>query len=371
MRVLHILNELMPSGAEVALRVAAPRWRAMGLECHVLSTGERPGIYADTLRQAGCRMHHLPFVKSPVFFKTLYRLLRNNRFDVVHIHTERSNFYYALTARAAGTRNIVRTIHNVFKFTGHTWMVRRIQRSMLRWMGVQQVSIGFSVAENELLRYGNPTHQIFNWCSDHFQPVNGLERGHWLRRRLKIGIHLFVVVSVGNCSTVKNHGELMRALAMLKNQHELLYIHIGREARGTPERCLALELGIAERTRFLGFIDDPLHYLQVADAYVMPSVYEGFGIAAIEAMAAGAPAVLADVPGLRDIKRFSDAPIWVTPKAEAISVGLKKIAVMTLKERMQLGLRGSYAVRKHFSMTRGAQSYANIYMKEFVKNPKG
>jgi glycosyltransferase involved in cell wall biosynthesis len=370
-KVLHILNELMPSGAEMALRVAAPHWCAMGLECHVLSTGERPGIYADTLRQAGYRMHHLPFEKSPVFFKTLYRLLRNNRFDVVHIHTERGNFYYALTARAAGNRNIVRTIHSVFKFTGHTWMARRIQRGMLRWMGVQQVSIGLSVAENELLRYGNPTRQIFNWCSDHFQPANGLENARDLRRKLNIAMHQFVVVSVGNCSTVKNHGELMRALAMLKKQHEFLYIHIGREKRGAPERCLALELGIAEHTRFLGFIDDPLHYLQVADAYVMPSIYEGFGIAAIEAMAAGAPAVLANVPGLRDIKRYSDAPIWVTPKDETILAGLKKIAVMTLEERMRLGLRGSYAVRKHFSMTRGAQSYANIYMKEFVKHPKG
>ena len=153
----------------------------------------------------------------------------------------------------------------------------------------------------------------------------------------------------------------MRALAMLKNQHEILYIHIGREERGTPERFLALELGIAERTRFLGFIDDPLQYLQVADAYVMPSLYEGFGIAALEAMAAGAPILLADVPGLRDIKRFSDAPVWVLPTAEAISAGLKRIATMTREQRMQLGLRGNSDIQGHFGVVRGVKAYAAFY----------
>jgi glycosyltransferase involved in cell wall biosynthesis len=360
-KVLHILNELMPSGAEVGLRVAAPHWRALGLECHILSTGKCLGVYSEKLLQAGYILHNLTFAKAPGFFIKLYTLLKENRFHIVHIHTERANFYYALTARAAGIRNIVRTIHNVFIFPGRTTFVRLVQRRLLRQMNVKQVSIGHSVAENELRRYRNPTCRISNWCSDNFRPVTDVEARALLRSKLQIETDVLVVVSVGNCSIVKNHEQLIHALAMIKERHNLFYIHIGMEEDGGPERRLAQKLGIAEHIRFLGFIEDPLPYLQVADVYVMPSLYEGIGISALEAMASGAPIVLTDVPGLRDIKMYSDAPVWVAPSAEAISAGIDRIAMLTPKQRIELGLTGHAIIQKHFGVVRGVKAYAALY----------
>ncbi len=64
MRILHVLNELRPSGAETMLRAAAASWRQHGFTGEILSTGEVAGAYADALRLAGYRIHHLPFAKS-------------------------------------------------------------------------------------------------------------------------------------------------------------------------------------------------------------------------------------------------------------------------------------------------------------------
>jgi 1,4-alpha-glucan branching enzyme len=71
---------------------------------------------------------------------------------------------------------------------------------------------------------------------------------------------------------------------------------------------LALRLGIAHHVRFLGFVEDSLRntLFRIADAAVFPSLYEPFGIVALEAMSYGTPLVVADTGGLREIVRHQE-----------------------------------------------------------------
>jgi glycogen(starch) synthase len=75
---------------------------------------------------------------------------------------------------------------------------------------------------------------------------------------------------------------------------------------GTHEEQLkqqARELGLLEHGTFLGWIgDDVLHSLyRIADLCVVPSLYEPFGLVALEAMASGCPCIVADTGGLREV----------------------------------------------------------------------
>src|SRR5207253_11404786 len=75
---------------------------------------------------------------------------------------------------------------------------------------------------------------------------------------------------------------------------------------GTHERELhrqAQELGLMEHGTFLGWIgDDVLHSIyRIADLTVVPSIYEPFGLVALEAMASGCPCLVADTGGLREV----------------------------------------------------------------------
>src|SRR5690606_29729409 len=101
-----------------------------------------------------------------------------------------------------------------------------------------------------------------------------------LRRMRGIEESTFVIISVGNCSHVKNHALLIEALASLRGRLDFHYLHVGMEELGYPERRLSDELGIADRVTFLGYVDDVLPYLRLADLFVMPSLYEGLGNAA-------------------------------------------------------------------------------------------
>ncbi|WP_230077156.1 glycosyltransferase family 4 protein [Brevibacillus sedimenti] len=73
-------------------------------------------------------------------------------------------------------------------------------------------------------------------------------------------------------------------------------------------RQMAEQRGLASRVRFLGFVDDDRRNLlfRMAAAAVFPSLYEPFGIVALEAMALGTPVIVADTGGLREIVRHGE-----------------------------------------------------------------
>jgi glycogen(starch) synthase len=84
-----------------------------------------------------------------------------------------------------------------------------------------------------------------------------------------------------------------------------------------PElRRQAAELGLMEHGTFLGWIgDDVLHSLyRIADVCVVPSIYEPFGLVALEAMASGCPCIVADTGGLREVVPHDEAGLRFRPR---------------------------------------------------------
>jgi glycosyltransferase involved in cell wall biosynthesis len=168
-----------------------------------------------------------------------------------------------------------------------------------------------------------------------------------------------VIVSVGNCSDVKNHPEILRAVSLLPATVAPLYLHVGKELADQPERALAAELNLAERVRFLGSQGDPRQFLWAADVYVMPSLREGLGISALEAIAAGVPAVLANIDGLADIAAETDSVVLTTTAAQSIADGIAQVASVQIEERQARALLDSARIRERFSISNGVRSVIN------------
>mgnify|MGYP000900330257 FL=1 len=72
MRVLHIMNELAPSGAETMLCIGAKVFQSAGVDATVLSTGSSIGSFSKEFKEAGYKVEHVVFGKSLAFFKELY-----------------------------------------------------------------------------------------------------------------------------------------------------------------------------------------------------------------------------------------------------------------------------------------------------------
>jgi len=358
-RVLHVLNELRPSGAEVMLVQASPVWRAEGIESEILACGVTPGPFAQDMESAGFRVHHLPFQKTPASFCSLIRSLRRIRPDVVHIHSEAMSSYVALAARLVGLRRVLRTVHSVFRFEGALRIRKRFERQCQRILGVRELAIGPSVHENELTRFGVDSLICLNWCdTDYFRPPAPEERAE-ARARFGLTPDVVAISTVGNCAEVKNHSALLHALASISPGPPWVYLHAGNEAPGMDERRLASALGLADDVRFLGPVKDVRSLLWASDVFVMPSLYEGLGIAALEAAGTGVPMILTNVPGLRDFMAFdkSDSILWANdPTYVAIGEALERIFETRLTNLPRPWLKDK------FSIDCGVARYAGLYL---------
>ncbi|WP_329318647.1 glycosyltransferase [Streptomyces sp. NBC_01262] len=360
MRVLHVLNELRASGAEVMLRSAAAEWTKYGVEAHVLAVAPTVGAFADELRQVGYGVAHElddPLWRLPARFR---HRVGTGRYDVVHLHAERGSFWLGLAALSAGAA-VVRTVHSAFGFRGFLRVRRAVQRGVLRAAGVVHVCVGPGVAANERGTFGNPAEVVENWYDEMFVPPT-LHQRALARAALGLADGDLVAVSVGNCAPVKRHEAVLEAMAHPECPPSLVYLHVGEEVVARTERRLSEQLGVADRVRFLGQTH-PLAALQAADVFVMPSAHEGLSIAAVEGLATGLPAVLADTPGLRDLAEGNSAVTLtdVTPERFAKAIG--KVAVSSAERHRDGVPRDVDAVRNRFAMQRGVAQYAEIYQR--------
>ncbi len=362
LRVLHILGELKPSGAECMLKVGAKVFASNRICNEILSTGtSQIGSYASTLETVGYPVYHLPFAKSFVVFVRLYKLIRIRRYDVIHIHSERASFWYALTARMAGVLTVVSTVHAIFAF--HGWL--RIRRMIFRWlmdrMGVTRVAISKSVQNAEWKYFRSQLRIINNWYDpEEFAPPSDVERRE-VRRQYGLSDQSIAIVSVGNCSDIKNHKVVIEAIASIPKEFPVVYLHVGGEEAHCPERVLAKKLGVSDNSKFFGQVKNPVSILHASDIFVMPSLSEGFGNAALEAFAVGLPVILSNAQGLRDFaERFPNIQ-YATPTADSFRSAILELISLSPNQRREMCVNYSRIARESFSIENGVAEYARLY----------
>jgi teichuronic acid biosynthesis glycosyltransferase TuaC len=125
------------------------------------------------------------------------------------------------------------------------------------------------------------------------------------------------LVTVGHLVARKRHADVLRALAVLGREHPALRYQIVGDG---PERValegLAARLGVSDRVDMLGQLspDEALAHVRRATLFVMPSTEEAFGVAYIEAMAGGVPAIgCRGEPGPEEIAVAGDGLVLVPP----------------------------------------------------------
>jgi glycosyltransferase involved in cell wall biosynthesis len=124
------------------------------------------------------------------------------------------------------------------------------------------------------------------------------------------------LVTVAHLQARKRHDIVLRALARLAPEHRPKYFVIGDGERREPLDQLARALGIGDRVHFLGQLPNEQATALVAacDLFVMPGVEEPFGVAFVEAMAAGVPAIGGrGEGGPEDIAAAGEGMLLVTP----------------------------------------------------------
>lgn len=363
-RVVHILNELNYSGAEKMLMLAAPYLKEKGIELIILTTGVNIGDYSDILRQAGYQIYHIPWGGNPllVFYK-VYKFLIKEKPDVVHIHREHSFFWLILTAKIAGIKSIIRTIHNVFIFSGFLRFKRMIQRKISGGlMGARFLSIGESVHEVERKYYFNNTIIIPNWIDQKkFQPILNDKEKSSVRILFNVPQDSFVIISIGACTAIKNHEDIILSVNLVKKKFErIFYMHLGQGELNQHEQELVKKLSLEDNVKFYGQIENVRDALIASDLIIMPSQYEGLPISLLEAMSCGIPAVVYNVYGIKDLIKNDENGSVVDSNPESLARGILNL-VNNVTLRKKLGEVAIQKVAEEYDMKKSIDKMVSIY----------
>lgn len=360
MKVVHILNEIRHSGAEIMLASAAPVLTAEE-PMTIISTGTEIGDYAETLGRAGYRVIHIGYRRSPLFWYGIYNALRDDLADVLHIHTERVSPYYSALAAILGIGS-VRTIHNEFQFTGLLCLRRRIWRFFARAFGTIQVSVSSRVVENENMRFGNGTILVDNWYDpSRFQRTTP-EMRNAARLRLGLSDDKFAVVAIANEGPAKNLPSLLKAVGLVCNELPLRLFHCGAHSA----KLEALAAGLPEGTvSLLGTVENIQLYLAACDAFICVSLYEGGQISLLEAAATGIACVTTRVGCAEDFSGLKNV-FFIDSSPDSIADGLRKVAQISIETRSADGDELAEALRRRFTPEIGARRYLGIYRRAFM-----
>jgi glycosyltransferase involved in cell wall biosynthesis len=111
-----------------------------------------------------------------------------------------------------------------------------------------------------------------------------------------------IIVGLGELTNRKGFDTLIQAFSLLRTQRKSKLLIMGRGRGRADLEKLVTELNLKDDVWFTGFLENPFPYLSNAHLFVQASHYEGFGMALIEALALGVPAVATDCPsGPREI----------------------------------------------------------------------
>ena len=182
-----------------------------------------------------------------------------------------------------------------------------------------------------------------------------------VRERYQIGQRF--VLYVGNIKPHKNLVRLIEAFHMLRRDDldDLKLLIIGDEISKLPALRRAVhEFKLHKHVRFLGYLpDDMLAILyRLAAVFVFPSLYEGFGLPPLEAMASGTPVVTSNVPSLTEVT--AGAAVLVDPySVTSIAEGLRRVLTDPARaaEMQQKGLVRA----REFSWERSVQKTRDLY----------
>jgi glycosyltransferase involved in cell wall biosynthesis len=365
-KALQVITGLGVGGAEQQLRLLL---RHLPAQCDVV-TLTNPGPVAAGLAADGVDVTHLGMTGNRDLgaLPRLTRLIRDGGYDLVHTHLYRACLYGRIAARLAGVTAVVATEHSI----GATRLEGRPRTAGVRGLylagerlGHTTVAVSPTVAER-LRHWGVPGQRI------RVIP-NGIEAPRFrydevLRSEAR-AVHglpenAFVVGGVGRLTPGKRFDLLLRALALLPGDVWLLLVG------GGPEEAVlqrtARDLGVASRVVLTGerpYQPDPddetpglVALLSAMDVLASPSPEESFGLAVVEALAAGLPVLYASCPAVEDLPR--DA----APGARRVTGGAGAFARELLRVRAAgPGERSAPDVVRHYDIARTARQLMDLY----------
>ncbi len=344
--ILHISRTMDIGGAERIVYQLSSDLKDEFDSVHVASTG---GLWESELAAQGIQHHKILDIdsKNPLtILKLLYtirQIIKNNEITIVHTHHRMAAFYIRLLNFVYPKLTHVYTAHNVFK--------DKLPLYKFALGNAKSVAVGEAVNKNlkedvvitdrrviyngvVLKETDDPVDEIISYSG------------------IKIGC-------IARLSEQKGLIYLIEAMSLLTVKDIRLFIVGDGELKNELENKVK-ELHLQDSVTFLGYRKDIVECINSFDFCVLPSVFEGFGLVAIEAFMNSKTLVATDIPGLNEVVTNKNGVLVPAKDPAALASAIDKLATdATLRQELSSQAKNDY--ENKFSYPLFLENYRKLY----------
>lgn len=291
--------------------------RKEGYEVHYASNFKNP-IYSfdkESFRDQGIILHQIDIHKSPTkmlkhisVVKQLINIIDTEKINLVHCHNPMGGVDGRYAAHYSKMKPVtIYTAHGFHFYKGAPAINWLLYHTMERWMAHKTdilVTINkedykrskrFHLKKNGLFRQIHGVGVDMN----RFKTSDDMESRNIKRESIGVPRNAFHIVTAAEINDNKNQAVVIKAIAQCEYE-DIYYSICGKGPEEKTLRKLIDEVGLHDRVRFLGYRTDMEEILRTADCFAFPSIREGLGMAAIEALSSSVPLIVADNRGTRE-----------------------------------------------------------------------
>ncbi len=371
MHLVHLITQLENGGAQRNTLLSCAAQARAGHRVTLLA-GAGGMLDADAARLPGVDFVPLPELLHPVrpradwrALRALVARLRDLQPDLLHTHSSKAGILGREAAARSGLRAVVHTVHGWSFNDRQPWLQQRFFRMLERRAAVQsRFLVTVSQADRITgIRHGigrAQQYRVIRSAIDWDAAVAATARRAAVRQALGLDARTPLVLMT---ACLKPQKAPLLFVDVARRVGDAVFLLAGDGALRPAVERAAADLG--PRFHLPGWQEDVAGLVAAADAFVLTSRWEGLPRAAVEAVAAGTPAVVTDTGGVRDLVRDGDNG-FIVPCDDAATLAQRLRTVLhwprdaaaraARQERAAQAYRGEFALEAMF--TRLQELYA-------------
>lgn len=340
-----------------------------------------PTDFREDLLQHVDALHEMPFRRSPLHpanidaLNRLVRLIRRERYRIIHAHNPTGGFIGRLAATLAGTGAIrVYTAHG-FHFHRHGGRLSNLLYRGIEGFAGHRLSDGVLVITREdydMARAWNvvPESRLFltggvgvSACGEFDPALVSQEERAAVRHEIGASDDSVPVLTIiGEMIPRKRHEDAIAAFARVRQQFPNAILIVAGDGVQEPlRRQQAADLGITDSVRFLGFRRDIPRLLAATDVFLFPSKQEGLPCAVQEALSMEVPVVATDVRGSADLVDNSCGRLAPLFGVEELASAACELLSLPREERRQMGRAGREKMLRQYERSACVRQWREVY----------